>query len=1365
MKDKSRADDIELPIITVFGAGIAGLTVAHELVERGFTVQVVEPQEDDFEEYQCSVGGLAANQFCRVRAPLSDVQKWLVDKNDKSILTQAEIFRAQRPPFPESTSRRFPLRESIRFNKAIHSSVAGRRVPAPPHYDEVPSTPYEPDHAVPTDWKDYWDDHGTVNRRKLLIVLATIRNATLHYMARYFPVCAQLLALGRDPSKDDWTKDGVYWIEDVDDIKKFAAREALAVRIVGYTDTDGTDEDNRRLGYQWATSVCEELIALNDAAPKDLNVWYLRERLDIVTRGSANPRYDQSDPLGRRRSNRVEFETIEQIIPGEHGFRFFPAFYRHLFDTMRRTPLLDSQRDASGATAFDQLVPTPLAQLALNKGKSLQNISFPRFSSFREFDESIKLLFDQLGFTPKDLLGLQYFVLRYLMSCPDRRIEEAEPTNLINYIGGSEPKKRFSEAALNFIDRAPRALAAMSARESDARTQLNITIQLMLGNPMQGLTSDMTLNGPTTPAWLTHWKTYLRIQGVKFFVGKIQSLRNLNGRFVPDLAGPQGWTGPCPECPYDRYLCPAEDGTDIDNHRFVLAVPFKQASKIISCAHNAANDKDFAAPFRQVIEFSKYTQGQDFSKAGAKEPIYDPITGKPAQTYPLRTISGLQFFFPQDYRVGNGNVYFADAPWALTAISQFSYWRQRVKPVGDFLGQMSVDVGDWFAPIGNSAWRSSRSEIANNTWEQVRSGLPKDYADVIMAPSYYHIDQNIVFEEIGHSGFRGSALLRIVPPAKSASASIEDTLEFQVSVDKWNSEGSSPPPKTAALPLQFVRQSFASGKVRVTAKALADSINKDLNDLVFATPAGTAADRPSSNDVLVSPTVRSARVVIAFRGTSKSPCYIVVNNSIGACRIGKTSNRLAALRKAVADFRDPIDIRALGEDVFEIKLRSGVEFSATVINIDAAIELLDGPQLSVSTNSNVIQLLNQTYPGSGLFTRGVIRGNASLLLSPPGGAQAGRRYGIRITAGAERLVDYEASESLTATEAADELRAQLQQKAGARLALGPPPANTSGILLSFNRDRGIGARETSSPDLRVIAKDLLVSVAEDPTVGVGKGPTVGVGEDPTKGFLVQGNDAEFLINVEGQWGARPGLFRGAAAKEVPKEYSGLAGCFGNNNTEIYYGHPDSCALLQYWVAAGTYMATYTRLTTMEAANESGRHAAAALIYKLRSGQKKGSEITAGPRFPDLVGDLPMIWNVEDCEPPDLKFFTELDSELFKAHLPHVLDILSLTSLINSLLELQLSTDQTKAIQDFLEDCRKMLESLRGGLCFGVLMGGQSFANSLGLYAKLTQQILRTTPGTDQVSQVWRDFLSRSVTKAKDLENYYSALWHTSDQKK
>src|ERR1700681_3224309 len=39
-------------------------------------------------------------------------------------------------------------------------------------------------------------------------------------------------------------------------------------------------------------------------------------------------------------------------LPGEHGFRFFPGFYRHVIDTMRRTPSFD------GRNAADHLAPT-----------------------------------------------------------------------------------------------------------------------------------------------------------------------------------------------------------------------------------------------------------------------------------------------------------------------------------------------------------------------------------------------------------------------------------------------------------------------------------------------------------------------------------------------------------------------------------------------------------------------------------------------------------------------------------------------------------------------------------------------------------------------------------------------------------------------------------------------------------------------------------------------------------------------------------------------------------------------------------------------------------------------------------------------
>lgn len=51
--------------VTVYGAGVAGLTAAHELVERGFEVTVVEPEPNPVVPKDCAVGGMARTQWSR----------------------------------------------------------------------------------------------------------------------------------------------------------------------------------------------------------------------------------------------------------------------------------------------------------------------------------------------------------------------------------------------------------------------------------------------------------------------------------------------------------------------------------------------------------------------------------------------------------------------------------------------------------------------------------------------------------------------------------------------------------------------------------------------------------------------------------------------------------------------------------------------------------------------------------------------------------------------------------------------------------------------------------------------------------------------------------------------------------------------------------------------------------------------------------------------------------------------------------------------------------------------------------------------------------------------------------------------------
>src|SRR6187551_1458720 len=66
------------PFVTIFGGGIAGLTAAHELVERGFYVQLIEEASDPYRPGCPILGGMAANQPARVRANLEDLHDELI---------------------------------------------------------------------------------------------------------------------------------------------------------------------------------------------------------------------------------------------------------------------------------------------------------------------------------------------------------------------------------------------------------------------------------------------------------------------------------------------------------------------------------------------------------------------------------------------------------------------------------------------------------------------------------------------------------------------------------------------------------------------------------------------------------------------------------------------------------------------------------------------------------------------------------------------------------------------------------------------------------------------------------------------------------------------------------------------------------------------------------------------------------------------------------------------------------------------------------------------------------------------------------------------------------------------------------------
>src|SRR6202142_1823154 len=103
-------------------------------------------------------------------------------------------------------------------------------------------------------------------------------------------------------------------------------------------------------------------------------------------------------------------------LPGEHGFRFFPGFYRHVVDTMRRIPF-------GARTVADNLVDTTQIQIARD-GRSpvLVPARFPLAPS--ELQTALHfvlgLLGGQLDVDLADLTFLASKVWQIFTSCEER---------------------------------------------------------------------------------------------------------------------------------------------------------------------------------------------------------------------------------------------------------------------------------------------------------------------------------------------------------------------------------------------------------------------------------------------------------------------------------------------------------------------------------------------------------------------------------------------------------------------------------------------------------------------------------------------------------------------------------------------------------------------------------------------------------------------------------------------------------------------------------------------------------------------------------------------------------------------------------
>ena len=208
-------------------------------------------------------------------------------------------------------------------------------------------------------------------------------------------------------------------------------------------------------------------------------------------------------------------------LPGEHGFRFFPSFYKHLPDTMKRIPF-------AGKSVFDNFVYSTRVEIArTGKVAFLEPTRFPQ--TFDDWVTVFKSLFSNLGIPDDEVLFFIDRLLVLLTSCQERRVAEYENIAWWDFVDAKNKSLSYQRYLGEGLTR---SLVAMKAEISSTRTVGYIDLQLMLGLMCNGGGFDRLLNGPTNEAWIDPWIAYLKKLGVDLQGNSAVRSIELDGRQV-----------------------------------------------------------------------------------------------------------------------------------------------------------------------------------------------------------------------------------------------------------------------------------------------------------------------------------------------------------------------------------------------------------------------------------------------------------------------------------------------------------------------------------------------------------------------------------------------------------------------------------------------------------------------------------------------------------------------------------------------------------------------------------------------------------------------------------------------------------------
>ncbi|NLU71262.1 NAD(P)-binding protein [Streptomyces sp. HNM0575] len=380
-------------------------------------------------------------------------------------------------------------------------------------------------------------------------------------------------------------------------------------------------------------------------------------------------------------------------LPGEHGFRFFPGFYRNLPDTLRRIPFPGNPDGVHGnlRNGTDSLMSRsggrpdlhiPLRGATTPPAPGDLTARFLRETVTSALDTALHLPAHELAYFADRLLV-------HLTSCDRRREQQWEKVPWWDFIRAGEMSHDYQRLLGVGMTR---NLVATKAEEASTRTVARTVIEAFILYGILGLGQDgepdRVLNAPTSEAWIDPWVRHLRSLGVTFELGtEVRELVYGDGRVTGVRVA-------------------ARDGGDartVTAGHYVSALPVEHARKTWGPALRAA----------------------------------DPRLAR-CDELKVDWMVGVQFYLREPVSVVHGHADYIDSPWSLTSIHQAQFWdgRDFRADYGDGRAAdcLSVCVSEWDEPgilYGKTAKECTREEVRAETWAQLKAALNDDGKKVL----------------------------------------------------------------------------------------------------------------------------------------------------------------------------------------------------------------------------------------------------------------------------------------------------------------------------------------------------------------------------------------------------------------------------------------------------------------------------------------------------------------------------------------------------------------------------------------------------------------------------------------------------------